>query len=146
MPEAKTLDFCPQCGCITTVVDGHTPEGATRTFTCGETLLDRKGQITTDYTCRRLGEIARRLEATLSDAIKTSTDVRIPGGQLRTLAVADRTFGIGTFAPVPSDINTRNSVARLVELGLLEAGASKNLVRITEWGHIVYEQRKDAVT
>lgn len=146
MPEAKTLDFCPQCGCNTVAVNGHAPEGTSRTFKCGETLRDRKGQITTDYTCRHLGSIARRLEATLSGAIKTSTDVRLTSEQLRTLMAADRAYGMGTFVQVPSDINTSNRVVRLVELGLLETGASKSLVRITEWGHIVYEQRKDAVT
>lgn len=146
MPEAKTLDFCPQCGCSTVAVVGHAPDGDSRTFTCGETLQDRKGQIITDYTCRHLGSIARRLEVTLSGAMKTLTDVRISGGQLRTLMVADRAYGMGTFVQVSSDVGTSNRVMRLVELGLLEVGASKNLVRITEWGHIVYEQRKDAVT
>ena len=145
MPEAKTLDFCPQCGCTTVAVNGYAAGEQSKHFTCGEQVYLRGDTFSTAYTCRSIPNIARRLESVLADAIKHSRRVKMTGEELHILHAAAGTHERGVFVKVPNIITTRR-IGRMVESGLIEQGAELGLVRITEWGHMVYQQRKDAVT
>ena len=145
MPQAKTKDFCPQCGCRRIAVKGLGGGCTRHIFDCQEEVIERTTDgttvLTTSYTCRTVPAKMRELEETLRRAIVALFDTA-PVAYTISEALVAAADTVDGFVTLPA-----GSYRRLESLGILDPDKARGGHTLTTLGryyaqHLKEEEKK----